>query len=217
MGTITTISIIVFACILIFVLMALFATNKRNKDNMRKTVETTLTQQGLDTSKIDPTTIDAMVKKLMSQKTADIDGQLVELKTSGTQEQLLQNAEMHIDSQNTIKRGREQTKFFRSNGVNGVLGFTAVIMIGLIVMFAIWWPHLMYYAYIFGAIVLLLLLGMINPSGSTSGMMFVGIMILLLGGAGLLLYFGISEILIEAQLGGYAYSESTGGTNERIS
>lgn len=105
------------------------------------------------------------------------------------------------------------TGFFRGGSIKTLGIVTGILLLASIILLVIFWPEYLYYAYIAGGLITLLLIAMINPAGLNK-LLFGLIAIVLLGASGALFYFGIKEILIAAQLGSY---DSTTGTNERLS
>ena len=89
-----------------------------------------------------------------------------------------------------------------SSSTRTIVVLTQISLIIGIFLIIVFWPSYIYLTYLFGAAVILLLLFLIYPvinNKATFGL----IMLIFMGISGVLIYFGIREILIGVTLGNY--------------
>lgn len=210
MGTITISASIAVAVIIVFILVAGFYSNKTRKRNIETDLKAALAQEGVDISTLDPATVNSAVSSLNTERKADTEADF-QMKSGASQEETLKNAEMYLDAKYSRADGaRVNAGFFRPTK-DPLLVIALAIFVGslaAIVVFAIFWEHLIYYAYIFGAVALLAILLAVNPAGAGK-MLYIVLMVACLGGAAMLSYFGISEIIYAANLDKYEQGEIT--------
>jgi hypothetical protein len=211
MGTVTVGMYIAFTIAILFIFAWLYYNSRAQKSKVYNDVESTLKKQGVDVSTLDKATIDTMVSNLSKNKGSDPNAN-VELQVGGTTQQSVVNAEMHLEAKYASQRATSSQGFFRGSSLRVIGLTTGLILIGGVVVLALFYPEWLYYGYLIGAAFLILLAIMINPS-SMGKVVYGVILTILLAGAFVLFYLGISEVLIAAQLGGYTDE----GGNERLS
>lgn len=217
MGAITITASIIFACIVLFIFIMAYLQNKKKREKVEAEISSVLKSQNPkgDLSNIDPDTMSKMVKEVRS---AVPDEYATEIKpiSSGTQEELLRNAEDVVKAKASKTEGINAAGgLFRSaKDPLFVLGFLGIIAsIAGIFILAIFFIDYIYYAYICGAVIMACLALVVSPKGAGTGI-YTAILVVCLSGVVIFGYFGIREIMIDAQLNNY---DPNTGENTRLS